>query len=418
MLKHIKINHNWMLHTITETAEPIFSPAQFELINEFINEETLHLLKNIIQQQLYSLQENGVVQLKVFPFEFLIVKRRKKTMIALSKAEEVTPYSSTEREISKLNTPFIAHSAKMRQMIEIIKKVSYVDSTILLLGKSGVGKSMIAKIIHKYSSRSDKNFISVNCGAIPEPLMEAELFGYTSGSFTGGQRGGKKGIFESANEGTVFLDEIGELPLNLQVKLLEVLQENSIRPIGGTKLIPINVRVIAATNQNLLELVQQKKFREDLYYRLNVVPIEIPPLKERKEDIIYLARHFLQTQINKYGIFKTLHPDVEEAFVRYEWPGNARELENMIERLFITTEEKEIQLTHLPPFFHSFIKKNEKEHEKNTIMPLKEAKKMLEKELIIKAYDRYQSTYKAAEALGVDQSTIAKKLKSFREEGE
>ncbi|AMA72411.1 sigma 54-interacting transcriptional regulator [Aneurinibacillus thermoaerophilus] len=417
MIENMKVNYHWRLHTITKSNEPLFSLNQLELLRTFFNEETLHLLKNIIQQQVNTLHENEIVQLKISSFEFLIIKEKDKILLAISKDKETVQYASTENEISTIETSFIAHSAKMKQIMEIIKKVSYVDSTILLLGKSGVGKSMIAKLIHKYSSRSDKNFVSVNCGAIPEPLMEAELFGYTHGSFTGGQRGGKKGIFESANEGTVFLDEIGELPLNLQVKLLEVLQENCIRPIGSAKLVPINVRVIAATNQNLLELVQQKKFREDLYYRLNVVPIEIPSLKERKEDIVYLARHFLNKLVKKYGIFKTFHPDVEDVFTQYEWPGNVRELENIIERIFITTEDNEIQLTHLPPFFHSLSTKYTEPYQKSEIIPLKEAKKRLEKDLITRAYELYKSTYKAAQALGVDQSTIAKKLKEFRNEG-
>ncbi|ERI07340.1 sigma-54 interaction domain-containing protein [Aneurinibacillus aneurinilyticus] len=417
MIHKLKIQENWMLHMVNKENDNLFSSPQTDMLHSCFNEEEFEFITNMIKKKLESMEKHCVLQIEILPVQVFLARTDEKTFIAVSmlkKQMEDTREKEDELDVEA----FIARSAKMKEIMEIVKKISYVDSSILLLGKSGVGKSMIAKLIHKYSARSSRNFISINCGAIPEALMEAELFGYTHGSFTGGQRGGKKGIFESANEGTVFLDEVGELPLNLQVKLLEVLQENCIRPIGETKLIPVNVRVIAATNQNLLELVQQKKFREDLYYRLNVVPIEIPPLSERVEDITDLTRHFLKQKINKYGIFKTFHPEVEEVFKKYEWPGNVRELENIIERLFITTEENEIQLTHLPSFFHSLSENASSCYDKgNDIIPLKKAKKMLEKELIVRAYDLYKSTYKAARALQVDQSTIVKKLKEFREEG-
>lgn len=416
MINDIRINDNWTLHTLENEEEAVFNREQTNLLHSFFTEEITDFLANIIQKKLLAAKENDLVQLEIPPFQFFIFKDQTKAVTAVFKKKEALPGVRIEQDAAAMEASFIARSAKMKDVMEIVKKISYVDSTILLLGKSGVGKSVIAKLIHKYSSRSSKSFTSVNCGAIPEPLMEAELFGYSHGSFTGGQKGGKQGIFESANEGTVFLDEIGELPLNLQVKLLEVLQEKSIRPIGSAKLVSINVRIIAATNQNLLQLVQQKKFREDLYYRLNVVPIEIPALSERAEDIPHLSRYFLNQQMKKYGIHKTIHPDVEEVFKRYDWPGNVRELENMMERLFITTDESEIQLSHLPVSFHSVNPTLFLNNEKTGFLPLKEAKKLVEKDLITRAYNLYQSTYKAAEVLGVDQSTIAKKLKEFREE--
>jgi len=413
MLEDLKVNHNWMVHTLQPEANSIFSEKQTSQLLQFFQRETVALIESIVHKQALSQERDGIIQLALPPVQFLIIKEAAKTAIGLS-ANENSPYVKKEKDGSTMETSFIARSPKMQEVIDIVKKVSYVDSTILLLGQSGVGKSVIAKLIHKYSGRSDKNFISVNCGAIPEPLMEAELFGYTHGSFTGGQRGGKKGIFETANGGTVFLDEIGELPYNLQVKLLEVLQENTIRPIGAAGHVPVDVRVIAATNQNLLEQVQQKKFRADLYYRLHVVPIEIPSLHERSEDIIPLSRYFLQKQMEKHGIFKTFHPDVEEVFTRYNWPGNVRELENIIERLFITTEDNEIQLKHLPAFLHQGERIQRAALFGDDIMPLKEAKRLLEEELIKKAYDLTKSTYKAAKILGVDQSTVAKKLKDLR----
>ncbi|WP_182916960.1 sigma-54 dependent transcriptional regulator [Bacillus sp. PK3_68] len=417
MIKNIQANDKWIVHTIRTSNEGIFNSAQINLFYGFFDEKMIDIIQSIVEKRLKTLEDNDLVHLDIQPLGIIIFKQGSKMFIAVSSREEGSPYLTREKRDDELDTAFITRSANMKEVLEVIKKVSFVDSTILLLGESGVGKSMVAKLIHKYSSRSNHPFLSVNCGAIPEPLMEAELFGYTNGSFTGGKKGGKKGIFESANEGIVFLDEIGELPLNMQVKLLEVLQEHCIRPIGAVKQIPINIRVIAATNRNLLELVKQKKFREDLYYRLNVVPIEIPPLRERTEDIIYLARHFLKQKASKYGIFKTFHPEAEESFTHYAWPGNVRELENIIERLTITTEDNEIRLQHLPPFFQSLTGKTKQNDEQSTLMPLKQAKEMVEKELIMKAYTLYQSTYKAAKALGVDQSTIVKKLKRFREEG-
>lgn len=416
MISQLKINQSWIMHTITNNADGLFNEKQKSIMRTYLNDESIKIVHNLLENHTALLEEDKMIHASIPPVQIMIMRNRSKIIISLSADHLDWEASGNEPEVFSTEASFISNSIKMKELMEIVKKISYVDSIVLLLGKSGTGKSMIAKMIHKYSSRSDKVFLSVNCGAIPEPLMEAELFGYTHGSFTGGQKGGKKGIFEMANEGTVFLDEVGEIPLNLQVKLLEVLQENCIRPVGGTKQIPVDVRIIAATNQNLKELVEQKKFREDLYYRLNVVPIEIPPLSERKEDISYLCRLFLEKLIRKYGVFKSIDPQVIEAFKEYDWPGNVRELENIIERLFITTEQNEIQLRHLPSNIAPA-----KEILMNGIgdipfMPLKEAKKRIEKQLITKAYDTYKSTYKVAEILQTNQSTIARKIIEYRKD--
>lgn len=304
----------------------------------------------------------------------------------------------------------IMESASMKRILNIIQTISHVDSTVLLLGESGVGKSVIANMIHRVSNRVRKPFVSINCGALPENLIEAELFGYEHGSFTGGKKGGTTGLFEVANEGTIFLDEIAELPYNLQSKLLNVLQEHTIRKVGGTVNKKINVRVIAATNKELSKLVKEKKFREDLYYRLNVVPLTIPSLRERREDIPHLVDYFVNKYNKKYGLLKELQPQMKEEFIQYDWPGNIRELENTIERLVVTNSSESLDHLLDRPDLKGKFDASGTFH----FTPLKDAKKLLEKELILKAYDLYKNTYKVAEVLQVDQSTIAKKLKEYR----
>lgn len=243
---------------------------------------------------------------------------------------------------------FISRARKMRSVIELAAQVARRDSTVLLTGESGTGKELLAKAIHQNSLRAAKPFITINCGALPETLAESELFGHRKGSFTGaiGDRAGK---FEAANEGTIFLDEIGELPLSLQVKLLRVIQEREIDKIGNAQPIKVNVRLIAATNRNLKNLVEDGSFREDLYYRLSVVTIELPPLRDRRDDIPLLVRHFLQQFAGRYGIPDLgVSADGMERLVQYNWPGNVRELQNVIERLAVLAKDSVIELKNLP----------------------------------------------------------------------
>lgn len=302
------------------------------------------------------------------------------------------------------------NSEPMKKIIDIIHRISEVDSTVLLLGETGVGKTMLARYIHEVSSRAKQPFVTVNCGAIPDSLIESELFGYESGSFTGGRSKGKKGLIESADGGIIFLDEIAELPFSVQSKLLEVLQEHTFRKIGGTKSVSVDIRIIAATNKDLQQMVQEKEFREDLYYRLHVVPLTIPPLRERREEIIPLADHFVRKFNEQYGRNFVLSSNAMDRLLTNQWKGNIRELENTIERMVVTQSEEMVQKEDLEPIeiSGSIIG--------NKLPPLKEAKKQLEKELILRAYELYGTTYKAAEILQVDQSTIAKKLKLYREE--
>ncbi|MEH6940738.1 sigma 54-interacting transcriptional regulator, partial [Bacillus sp. JJ722] len=239
-------------------------------------------------------------------------------------------------EKKKQTHNLIAHSSAMRETLSHSEQIANVDSTVLLLGESGVGKSEISNFIHQNSNRKLQPFITVNCGAILESLVDSELFGYEGGAFTGANKGGKVGYFERAHGGTIFLDEVGELPLTIQVKLLRVLQEKEIIRVGGSKPIKVDVRVITATNKDLSKLVEEKKFREDLFYRLNVIPIHIPPLRERGDDIPFLIKQFQENFCFKYGLNKVFSDEAVQAMTHYHWPGNVRELVNMVERLLVT----------------------------------------------------------------------------------
>ncbi|GIN21449.1 sigma-54 interaction domain-containing protein [Siminovitchia fordii] len=395
-----------------------FQEENKEKINQYIPKK-LRKGKpyNEIDQHLSHLKEGTARVIWIEEIPFLLIKKDHVKWLGVS---TINSSNGTTEGLKHHNGKQLSfQSAKMKGVMELVRKVSFVDSTVLILGKTGVGKSHIAKLIHQYSHRSNKQFATVNCSAIPESLIEAELFGYTAGSFTGGHKDGKPGIFQSVSGGTIFLDEIGEVPFHLQSKLLEVIQENHIRPIGSVESIPVDVRIIAATNQDLEDMVERKLFREDLYYRLNVVPIQIPPLSERKEDLQVLITQFLNTFGQKYGVEKVFTPEVMNAFYQYDWPGNVRELENIIERLFITSEEEVITLNDLPEGISNFsTSKTNYESYSQPFLPLKEAKQRVENELISNAYKIYQNTYKVAEVLQVNQSTIARKVKELREKGE
>ena len=244
----------------------------------------------------------------------------------------------------------IASSQEMKRVKDATLKASEVDFNVLITGKTGTGKEVIANAIHYASSRRSMPLVKINCSAIPAELFESELFGYTEGSFTGAKKGGKKGKFEIANGGTIFLDEIADMPLSMQVKLLRVLQERQIDVIGRDKSIPFDVRIMAATNRNLEELVKNKKFREDLFYRLNVININIPSLCERKHDIPFLMDSFLEELNDKYDKDISFSEEVKKLCLNYNWPGNIRELRNAVERMYTFVEGKEIRLQHVPAF--------------------------------------------------------------------
>ncbi len=310
-------------------------------------------------------------------------------------------------------------SKEMEKIIKTCLKIINSPATVLIRGESGTGKELIAKAIHFHSNRAQKPFITINCAAIPENLLEAELFGYEKGAFTGAFSS-KPGKFELANGGTIFLDEIGELSPLLQAKILRILQDQSFERLGGTKSIKIDVRIIAATNRNLEEMIKNGKFREDLYWRLNVVPIFIPPLRERKEDIPVLVKYFLEKFNKRYNKNVKIDSKVLEIFLNYSWPGNVRELENLIERLVLLNENDIITKYDLPAYMISkkskVIGNNRSEISQNNLfVGLKDEITTLEKERIISALKacNFNQT-KAAKLLGITRRQLNYRIKKYK----
>lgn len=307
-----------------------------------------------------------------------------------------------ERVVEKV----IHRSKTMSQVIEVVKRIAPFDTTVLLTGESGVGKEVMARLIHDLSPRANEPFVEVNSAAIPAELIEAELFGYEEGAFTGAKKKGKPGLFEVANKGTLFLDEVAELSPKTQANLLRVLQDGKVRRVGGTTSFEVDTRIIAATNKNLLELVQKGSFREDLFYRLNVVPITIPPLRQRKEDIAPLAAHFVAKFNAKHGLNKSFSPEVLQYFCHYDWPGNVRELEHTVERLLLTSSDTEVTLA-------SLAQQNPGGIIDFQFMSLQEYLNSMERQLLENLYRSLQSTRKVAQILQVDQSTVVRKLQKY-----
>ena len=306
----------------------------------------------------------------------------------------------------------IVHSQIMRNVMRLAFRLGEVDSTVLITGESGVGKEIVTRAIHKAGEDENRPLITAVCSAIPENLLESELFGYEKGSFTGADRSGKPGLFEIAEGGTLFLDEIGEISLNIQVKLLRAIQEKEITRIGGRKPIKINVRIITATNKNLEKAIKEKTFRQDLYYRLNVVPIRIPPLRERNDDILPLVNYFL----NKFNIkFDRDVRFTSEALVQFEsynWPGNVRELENTVERMVVLASGPLIRKRDIAEHIREKIN-IDPEMILDKIPPLTEAKEKFEEQIILRAWKKYRSTRKMARVLEISQSTVVRKMEQY-----
>lgn len=319
-------------------------------------------------------------------------------------------YSITQPQMITFND-IIYRSRAMEQVVNIARMVAGNDTTVLIRGETGTGKELFARAIHMASPRANQSFLPINCATLPESLIESELFGYEEGSFTGARKGGKQGLFELANEGTLFLDEIGELSTHLQAKLLRVLQEGKVRRIGGTREIPVNVRLVAATNRNLEEMLKKGTFREDIYYRLSVVPIMIPPLRERKEDIPVIAEALLRkfSKRLKKRVGK-ISPQAMNILVAHDWAGNVRELENVIERAVNMVQGGEILPEHIILGHQWSMETNRNEPSRRT---LKEIVSQVEKDILVKTLSQGKSTRQAGKELGVSHTAIMNKMKKY-----
>jgi PAS domain S-box-containing protein len=349
----------------------------------------------------------------------------------VSYTKDVTQYEMLKKEFDELKNTLKSYSGELKRLREernmladlsyksqsmekianTIKKIASFDVTVMFLGESGVGKSMFAKIVHELSNRRGNPFISINCGAIPENLLESELFGYVKGAFTGANRDGKAGLVEMADGGTLFLDEIADLPLHMQVKILKAIQEKKITRIGSTETKDIDFRLVVATNKDIESLVKQGLFREDLYYRLNVFPISIPPIRERKDDIFPLLNRFLKHFCKQYGIEHALSKKAIDILETYPWHGNVREMENIVERMVLVAENflideddipNQIVMQSMPVV--SCPTENRK---------LRDILEEVEERIILKCYDRYRTTTKVAEILGISQPSASIKINKY-----
>jgi PAS domain S-box-containing protein len=335
----------------------------------------------------------------------------------------ISKYLVELNEVKRLRTmrsQFIAHSKEMKQIMETAFRIARVDATVLLLGESGVGKDLIARIMHEASPREEMGtFIKINCGAIPGELLESELFGYEPGAFTGASKEGKAGYFEIADKGTLFLDEIGDLPLRLQVKLLGVIQDQEITRVGGVKLKKVDVRIIAATNRDLEKMVKNGKFREDLYYRLSVVPISIPPLRQRRDDIPFLLVHYLDRYNKKYGLETKLSEDAVDILCLYKWPGNVRELANLLEHLLVVSNKQIIKPEHLPKKYTISNNLVDDEHEgPQEMKSLREEVSKYEQALIKRILTQANSLEEASHKLGISLSTLTRRMRIIKYDGQ
>lgn len=343
------------------------------------------------------------------PFDIEELKIQIKKSLDVGELKEQVSYLREELEKNTGKT-IIGESPKMQEVLKIVERVANTNATILVLGESGTGKEVIANAIHYNSDRRDKPYVKVNCGAIPENLIESELFGYEKGAFTGATAR-KIGKFERARGGTIFLDEVGELDLAMQVKLLRVLQEKEFERVGGNEVVKIDIRVIAATNRDLLKMVQEGSFREDLYYRLNVIPIQIPPLRDRKEDIPLLIEYFLDRYGKDIGRKNmSISREAQEKLITYKWNGNIRELENVVERMAILSQENIIKVENLPrEIAYSEIVEEE------ILLPQEGiCIEDLERSLILQALERteYNQT-KAAKLLGMSRHTLLYRMEKY-----
>lgn len=340
-------------------------------------------------------------------------------------------YHTPDTGTSAVGAPdLVAESGAMREILEIAAEAAELSTNVLIEGKSGTGKNVLAAYIHQHSPRRDKPFVEINCAAIPENLIESELFGYEKGAFTGASGTGKRGLMEEAQGGTLFLDEINSLPLSLQGKLLQAVESKTIRRVGSSRSIPVDFRLIAASNASLIECVARGAFREDLFYRLNVISFSVPTLRERKEDIIPLCLAFLDTYCKRYGRTKVLSPALYSKITAYDWPGNIRELKNFIERIVVMTRKEDLYINDVADSMFQGKAPQESQIEIAPIRPvmimghdhevrytdkfsLPEYLASCEKHILAETLRQCQSTYQAAEILGISQPSVVRLKKKY-----
>ncbi|MFK2825510.1 sigma 54-interacting transcriptional regulator [Bacillus sp. B190/17] len=348
-----------------------------------------------------------------------ILNHKNEVELVVTTARELQDYKLLDMK-EKVNAPLpeqteidvITNCEKMKSILKFAQKIAATNSTVLIQGESGTGKGVLARYIHQTSKRKEGPFLTINCAALPAELLESELFGYTQGAFTGASRSGKIGLLETANKGTLFLDEIGEMSLNLQAKLLQVIQEKKFIPIGSHEEKQVDIRIIAATNRNLLEMVNARQFREDLFYRLNVIDIKMPPLRERKEDIVPLSYNFLYKFNRLYEMNKLISQECLDMLTYYSWPGNVRQLENLIERLVITSDSI-IHIHDLPETIYQSMQENPK---LNSPSSLSEAVERTKRELVRKSFQAHKSSRKVAKDLQISQTSALKLIQQYCED--
>jgi len=389
---------------------------------EFLKEvKTKGVDPTVIMMSAYGTVDIAIEAMKLGAYDYISKPfKPDEIILTLRKAEERERLRKENEMLRKVVSKeysfenIVSKNEKMKEIFEIIRKVAQYKSTILITGESGTGKELVAKALHFQSDRSKRPFVPVNCGAIPENLLESELFGHVKGAFTDAIRT-KKGLFEEADGGTLFLDEIGELPTQLQVKLLRVLQEGEIRRVGESKSIQIDVRIVAATVKDLLKEVAEGRFREDLFYRLNVLPIHLPPLRERKEDIPLLASHFIKKHNESMGkSVIDVDPRALEVLMTYQWFGNVRELENTIERAIVLTEKDRIEMDHLPPEIQTFKERTETPSLTEEDYSIKKAEKILETNLIRRALKKTKGNHThASRLLEISHRALLYKIKEY-----
>ena len=379
------------------------------------------------QRMVYFLQkgltENKDILVTGVPFmkngrvELVLITERDVTellrMRSVLENNDVRIYSGKETAGEQM----ISESCGMQKIIKLMSRLSETDATVLIEGETGTGKSFIAKHLFSQSVRRDKPFVEINCSAIPDTLLESELFGYEKGSFTGASKEGKKGLFEIADGGTLFLDEVGEIPFPMQAKILRAVQEKEIMRIGGKENIPVDVRIIAATNRNLGDMVKDGTFRRDLFYRLNVFKIKVPPLRNRSEDMVPLCNTFLEKFNEKYSAEKQISTSAMQVLMKYSWPGNIRELENLMERAVVISDSDIIGRTDIADFFdedESIVSTGKYERYDNTgYLDLKEELAAIEADIIRAKAQHCQTELQLARMLSVDKSTVSRKLKKY-----